>query len=55
MAAIKAGIITPTTKEMLIQTEAEHEKNRQSLYVPPPKLDMLVTALPKVMNGSPTT
>ena len=46
MAAIKAGIITPTTKEMLTQAEAEREKLRQALQVPTSKVNQLITVLP---------
>ena len=50
MATIKAGIITSTTKEMLMQAEAEREKLRQSLHVPTHKLDKLMTVLPNLVE-----
>ncbi|UVT22321.1 MAG: hypothetical protein H8K03_00025 [Nitrospira sp.] len=50
MAAIKAGIITPTTKDMLTQAEAEREELRQVLRVPTHKLNQLMTALPDLVN-----
>jgi DNA invertase Pin-like site-specific DNA recombinase len=37
-AAIRAGIITPTTKAMLMEAEAEREKLKQTLQLPTAKL-----------------
>jgi DNA invertase Pin-like site-specific DNA recombinase len=50
MAALKAGIITSTTKEMLLQAEAERDCLRQVLEVPANKLDKLTTALPNLVD-----
>jgi hypothetical protein len=50
MAAIKAGIITSTTKEMLTQAETERDKLRHALHVPTNKLDKLVTVLPNLVE-----
>ena len=48
MNAIKQGIITPTTKGMLKEAEAERERLRQA--VRPDKRYPLTTALPNLMD-----
>ncbi len=50
MVAIKAGILTPTTKEMLMQAEAERDTLRRALQVPTTKLEQLTTVLPNVVD-----
>jgi hypothetical protein len=48
--AIKAGIITPTTKAMLIEAESEREKLKQTLQGPTLKPNTLTMRLPNMMS-----
>lgn len=50
MAAIRAGIITPTAKEMLVQAEAERDRLRKALQSPASKIDRLDTVIPNLAN-----
>lgn len=46
MAAIQAGIITPTTKEALIRAEAEHKYAENQLKESSQAVEILTTLLP---------
>jgi DNA invertase Pin-like site-specific DNA recombinase len=50
MAAIRQGILTPTTKQALEQAEAERTHLRQMVQVPYKKLDTVTTVLPDLVS-----